>query len=460
MPNIICILGYSPFGHPNSTDAPAAPMPTATPRAALPPILRSDTPGTWAHDTMSRRVRTEILARVFRENIFDPGTVSRLKALDTELANADVVPLSPIEEDGGPDVETWNSLLSEVLDKRETWLTAPWSIAEFYLYRRLMTALSYFESPVDPFKMQKELGLTSALDSITMLAHRVNGVLNDALLLTTHGRRKDFQGFALTALWGNRMDLSLWPVGGDGQNGTGNQSSGDRAAEAFSNVLKHGQRMILANSMDQLCDYIEENFGKRMDIIVDNAGFELFCDLCLADYLVCSGLASTVHVQLKAHPTFVSDAMAKDVTHTIKVLQSGKKERGADTAVSMLGDRWAQHVASGKWILTENFFWVQPQAMWDMPVELRKDLGDSALVFVKGDANYRRLLGDRDWELDTPFNDVLSYFPAPVCALRTLKAELGCGMDKEATARAAREDERWLVAGKYGVIQFCNTTLY
>jgi hypothetical protein len=50
--------------------------------------------------------------------------------------------------------------------------------------------------------------------------------------------------------------------------------------------------------------------------------------------------------------------------------------------------------------------------------------GSSAMVFVKGDANYRRLLGDRTWPLDTPFSDVVSYFPVPVCALRTLKAEV------------------------------------
>jgi Damage-control phosphatase ARMT1-like domain len=56
------------------------------------------------------------------------------------------------------------------------------------------------------------------------------------------------------------------------------------------------------------------------------------------------------------------------------------------------------------------------------------DSGSSAMVFVKGDANYRRLLGDRTWPLDTPFGDVVSYFPVPVCALRTLKAEVSCYM--------------------------------
>lgn len=56
----------------------------------------------------------------------------------------------------------------------------------------------------------------------------------------------------------------------------------------------------------------------------------------------------------------------------------------------------------------------------------KQELGDeSSMVFVKGDANYRRLIGDRLWPTDTPFPDVAGYFPARLCALRTLKAELG-----------------------------------
>lgn len=47
------------------------------------------------------------------------------------------------------------------------------------------------------------------------------------------------------------------------------------------------------------------------------------------------------------------------------------------------------------------------------------------MVFLKGDANYRRLIGDRRWPTNTPFSDVAGYFPTKLCALRTLKAELG-----------------------------------
>lgn len=49
-------------------------------------------------------------------------------------------------------------------------------------------------------------------------------------------------------------------------------------------------------------------------------GFELFCDLCLADCLATGGTASRVVIQLKGHATFVSDAMAKDMMAMIDLL--------------------------------------------------------------------------------------------------------------------------------------------
>ena len=37
--------------------------------------------------------------------------------------------------------------------------------------------------------------------------------------------------------------------------------------------------------------------------------------------------------------------------------------------------------------------------MWDMPAELKSKLSSkSDVCFVKGDANYRRLLGDLKWD--------------------------------------------------------------
>jgi len=70
--------------------------------------------------------------------------------------------------------------------------------------------------------------------------------------------------------------------------------------------------------------------------------------------------------------------------------------------------------------------------MWQMADGAKSSLEGADYCFVKGDANYRRLLGDCAWDYtNDSFQDVVgSYFPCPVVALRTLKAEVGCGMDK------------------------------
>ena len=53
-----------------------------------------------------------------------------------------------------------------------------------------------------------------------------------------------------------------------------------------------------------------------------------------------------------------------------------------------------------------------------------------------------------------PFAEVCSYAPAPLLCLRTLKAELGCGMAKQGTDRASSTDETWLTDGRWGVVHF------
>src|SRR5215467_14514342 len=58
------------------------------------------------------------------------------------------------------------------------------------------------------------------------------------------------------------------------------------------------------------------------------------------------------------------------------------------------------------------------------PDDMRALLAEADLVVAKGDANYRRALGDAHWPWTTPFVDIVSYFPTPLAFLRTCKAEV------------------------------------
>lgn len=92
--------------------------------------------------------------------------------------------------------------------------------------------------------------------------------------------------------------------------------------------------------------------------------------------------------------------------------------------------------------------------MWDAPVDLANDLQAAHLVISKGDANYRRLLGDRHWVFDDSFADIVAYFPAPLLALRTLKSEIVAGLPPDQIAAMPQRDPDWLINGRWGLIQF------
>jgi hypothetical protein len=88
-----------------------------------------------------------------------------------------------------------------------------------------------------------------------------------------------------------------------------------------------------------------------------------------------------------------------------------------------------------------------------MPDDLYGDLASADLVIAKGDANYRRLVGDAHWPPTASFRRATAYFPAPLVTLRTLKSELILGLRVGDAERLQALDPQWRVNGKRGVVQ-------
>lgn len=425
------------------------------PKLPLPEPICSTEPGTWAYDTMSRRVDGEILERTYEENKeefeseefkqvlqnFQALRKSLQSAATTKLAYLDALPEDAPEE-RVREWNEWKEVLAPFVEAGDTWLTAPWMVTEFYVYRLLMQALGYWDKKsagyqYDPFAKAKRAGLTSSAASAEPMLTRIPNL---------PATKEGIELAAAFALWGNKMDLSLWPADAANQN-----------VDVFTDILEKAAENLLHDDSDALgdyCDKLRAAGGGNVDIVVDNAGFELVTDLALAQHLVESGIAKCVTFQLKSHPTFVSDALEKDLLETVDYYAN--LDAAAYPNAKKAGQVWQQFIADGKWKCNEDNFWVQPFSMWDMTEPLRTDMKERCdLAFIKGDANYRRLLGDRMWEFTAPFGDVVgAYFPCPVCALRTLKAELGCGMDADQVERAKSLDDQWLVNGRFGVVQF------
>jgi hypothetical protein len=208
---------------------------------------------------------------------------------------------------------------------------------------------------------------------------------------------------------------------------------------------------ILADHTNRMVEHINglSRVTSRIDIILDNAGFELVTDLLLADYLLSSGTARTLYLHPKAYPIFVSDVIPVDLDWTFDHLVASSNK-----AVRASVERLRGYQLEGRLRFHEHVFWTSPLAMWEMPDDLREELGRSSLVLFKGDMNYRRLLGDRHWDYEVPFEEIMGYFPAPVAAVRTLKAEVVCGLKSGQAEATALQDPDWMVNGNWGVIQF------
>ncbi|NER36241.1 MAG: protein-glutamate O-methyltransferase family protein [Oscillatoria sp. SIO1A7] len=389
----------------------------------IPPQIRGgDRVGSWAYNTMDSRL-SALCRRIIDENGFSGAIADNLEALARDLPEGKIRKIKNLLP-----AEEWDDYVEPYLGK--DWLDIPWYFAEAYFYRRVLEATDYFSNGRDPFAAQKLMGIEGSIASMRKASYLVNNLplreLNNVVTL------------AYLSLWGNKADLSLWPA-----------SSGDR-----SQVETDGDRAnLLADDTPQLLELLAESQGKRIDFIIDNAGFELFCDLCLADYLLTSKVSAEIHFHVKAHPTFVSDAIAKDVRHLVDFFTSEAPMVSENREVHSLATRLQDHLAAGRLQLRDNLFWNSPLVFWQMPDELRQELAKASLIIVKGDANYRRILGDCYWPFTTPFEEIANYFPAPLLALRTMKAELACGLSPGQAEALDAQDPDWLTNGQRGVVQ-------
>ncbi|RUR74077.1 damage-control phosphatase ARMT1 family protein [Chlorogloeopsis fritschii PCC 9212] len=406
-------------------------MKSQIPKLPLPEPLLGSERGTFTEFTVTQRM-PGIARRVIAENNFSPHINASLENLANELPSGYLLPLI---NDTNVDFAAWDKYLEPY--KGQRWVDIPWFFAETYFYRLILNITNYFLpgewQGVDPFQLQKTQGLNTSLDAIIALGTQVTNWLEESQ------KHSQINQIALTALiyfalWGNRVDLSLWSAF------EANRSRFD---------IESQEAHILVNDVSKVTELLLNNPGKRIDFIVDNAGFELVCDLCLVEFLLGSGIASQVKLHLKPHPTFVSDAMIKDVNDTAEFLATSGYEK-----VSVVGERLQSYMTAGQLVLGDDYFWTSPLAFWEIPDSLKNELANASLLIIKGDANYRRLLGDRHWDYTTNFADIVSYLPVPIVALRTLKSEVAAGIPPEVVEQVPKSDPDWLTNGQWGVVQF------
>jgi uncharacterized protein with ATP-grasp and redox domains len=378
----------------------------------LPPMIRTDESSWFGHNTMAVRVPA-IVGRILDVNPDYPTTIQQsLRKLQQGMVNNEPIPML---NDLAPDYDHWKSAYSARAG--DTWLDTSWFYAETFIYSHIIQSVRWWETGRDPFAPIKAEEYAS--DTLWTL-------LNSALDVTGSPNEKLQQLFH-RVLWGNRIDLSF-------------------AAAMKRGTVVDADDLLVDNSQPAVKHLLAHK--GTVHLIADNAGTELAMDLALIDAVLNNDLATNAVLHLKLHPTFVSDATPADVWIFLDMLV----ENGADTA--QLGQRLRAAIATGRLRLIPNLYWNSSRLLWDMPPNLHRALQKAALVIIKGDANYRRMVGDAIWSTDTSFKAVVDYFPAPLLALRVLKSEPIVGLPRGLAQTLEAVDNEWRYNGQRGLIQF------
>ncbi|MGK5697081.1 damage-control phosphatase ARMT1 family protein [Streptomyces sp. URMC 128] len=382
------------------------------------PVLLGDQPGSFPHSVLAER-HPAIIRQVREAFPYEPW---QHRALDELLANCTKGEIEPLPADAH-DRGLWESWgLPEYTGR--SWFDVPWLWSESWFYRRLLQAVGYFGpgpwQGIDPFRPSKLAELDSPetdeeLAALDDLAGRPAGEQAQALL---HG-----------SLWGNRADL-----------GFRLSAEGARAADAAPGLV--------ADDSERLWALLGGTGTGTLCLVADNAGRELVPDLLLIAHLLAHGRIGRAVLHVKPYPYYVSDATTADVVDALRRLTR------AGGAAAEYGQRLWSALADGRLTLRAHPFSCAPLPYEQMPGDLSADFASAALTVVKGDLNYRRLVGDRLWDPTTPFADVTAYFPGPVAALRTLKSDVITGLDARTEAElVAAEDQRWRTSGTHALIQ-------
>jgi hypothetical protein len=313
-----------------------------------------------------------------------------------------------------PDVDAWASAHAE--HRGESWLHGEWFHSELAVYREVATRCRFWETERDPFAPAKEDELTS-----DRLWTRLGAALS-----STAPRDERVHALVEACLWGNRVDLSYSIAASREHAHEGDLLADDRAPA-----------VPLLVRADALVHYV-----------ADNTGTELAIDLALVDALLESPTTRVV-LHVKMQPVFVSDAITGDVWRMLSAMH----HRGGDAR--RLSERLRVAFDVGRLVVTPDPFWSGPRFLWEAPHHVVRALREATIVVLKGDANYRRLVGDALWPPAAAFSQAASYMAVPLVCARTMKSDsvLGLAPGLAEKLDADEASRTWRIDGKRGVVQ-------
>lgn len=389
-------------------------MPAFSQPANLPPELLNNDPEGFAWGVWHDRT-PKLIAQVRDATPYGPAQRRALDALWEEISTGTMQPLGPHAHDH----DVWAAWGADYFGK--PWLDTPFLWSEAYFYRRVLDAVDYFTPgpwrSVDPFEPMKTAELRDPALEPDLAA------LDDLQALSPE---QQCQAKLLASLWGNRADLGF-------RIGTEPKST------------HQGTDQLIADDSTLFWKHLGPD--AHLVLVADNAGRELLADLVLIDHVLLHRLARTVSLHLKPYPYYVSDATTADYTACLRRLG---ESQGAPAAIA---ERLWRATAAGRLAVYTHEFYSAPWSYHRLPDGLDASLREASMSVLKGDLNYRRLVGDRAWPATTDYTEVAGYFPSPVTALRTLKSDVITGLDPATERSLDSSSTRWRTDGSHGLIQ-------
>lgn len=216
-----------------------------------------------------------------------------------------------------------------------------------------------------------------------------------------------FDELMASSLWGNATDLSLLT----------NLSYADiqKLQAANAEQRKEKEQYVLVNQLGEAYDAVRAMDNGRIDIVLDNAGFELVTDMLLADWLLtlrgtiprASGeRAKDIHTRLGSVRARVSEATkAASRTSEPRLLAVSKLQPPSDLMAAFdagqrhFGENYAQELVEKAHVLPQSIKW---HLIGGLQSNKAKILGGTSIDLCSGSQSLCRGVGGLGEACDKP----------------------------------------------------------
>ncbi|KAG5318719.1 ARMT1 methyltransferase, partial [Pseudoatta argentina] len=371
------------------------------------------------------------------------GFISQLK---TEIVTNKILKPLRLNTKAINDAEEWNKYLEYrtcVENGVPTWFNTVWLYCECYMYRVLAQEISLLNTMhnYDPFEYQKQTDFINAIESLDLI---IGLYIKDILCNKEYNKensKNDFLKFLKLSLWGNRLyDLSA--TAGAPSTQTDNPLV----------LIESLNQNIVVNDWESIWDIVKKMKNDNIHIVLDNAGYELFIDLCLAAFLVTVVPTTKITFHAKLYPWYVSDTTIHDFLWMLDYMNALNDRPN----IQLLGKTFKNLMDQQSWSVKEEPYWTGPydfSQMKEKEKNIYAEFSAAKLIIFKGDLNYRKLLGDINFDYKTNFATALGNFqPTNILSLRTLKSDICVGLSSDRAEFFEKHKDK-LITGEYAVIQ-------